>query len=180
MTRKLNVAGVALIKAFEGCKLEAYPDPGSPLGRELRKTENMRKEDWQMLSGAPWTIGWGSTGPDFFNLTSDGKPTQIGPGTRWTQEQCDLRKEQDLLQFCSAVEKLLKVKVTDNQFAALVSFAYNCGTGNLKNSSLLRFVNGNQPRLAAEEFLKWNKAQGQVMPGLTRRREAERRLFLMV
>ena len=179
MSRKLNVAGIALIKAFEGCSLEAYPDPASPLGRELKKQENMRKENWNLLSGAPWTIGWGSTGIDFFNLTSDGKPTPIGPGTKWTQEQCDLRQEQDLVTVCDAVEKLLKVSITDNQFAALVSFAYNCGTSNLKNSSLLKLVNGNQPRLAAEEFLKWTKAQGLILPGLVRRREAERRLFLM-
>lgn len=180
MQRKVNIAGIALIKSFEGCRLKAYADPGSPLGRELQKVENMRKPDWQNLSGAPWTIGWGATGVDFFNLTPEGKPTPIGPGTVWTQEQCDLRKEQDLEAVCSAVEKLLKVKVNDNQFAALVSFAYNCGTNNLKNSTLLQLLNANKPRQAADEFLKWTKAQGKVMPGLVRRREAERRLFLMV
>jgi lysozyme len=140
----------------------------------------MRKTDWQKLSGSPWTVGWGSTGADFFNLTPDGKPTPIGAETSWTQEQCDIRKEQDLENVCSAVESLLKVNVTDNQFAALVSFAYNCGVNNLKHSSLLQLVNSSNPRQAAEEFAKWTKAQGQVLPGLVKRREAERRLFLMV
>ncbi len=180
MPRKLNVAGLSLIRSFEGCHLKSYPDPGSPLGREMRKPENARKDNWEKLSGAPWTIGWGATGIDTFNLTPEGKPTSIGPDTVWTQDQCDKRNEEDLLYFCGGVEKLAKGLINDNQFAALVSFAYNCGLSNLKNSTLLRLINAGQHRAAAEEFLKWNKAQGKVMAGLTRRREAERRLFLNI
>lgn len=178
MVRKLNGNGLTLIKSFEGCKLEAYPDPASPLAAELRKTPNARKLGWESLSGSPWTIGWGSTGIDTFNLTADGKPTPIGPGTKWTQAQADERKAADLSTFCSEVSKLLKVEVNDNQFAALVSFAYNAGVGNLKSSTLLRLINQGKFVDASNEFLRWTKAQGKELPGLVRRREAERRLFL--
>lgn len=178
MTRRLNGNGLTLIKSFEGCKLEAYPDPASPLAVELRKPLNARKSGWENFSGSPWTVGWGSTGIDTFNLTPDGKPTSIGPGTKWTQAQADERKAADLDKFCSDVSKLLKVEVNDNQFAALVSFAYNVGVGNLKNSTLLRLVNQRKFLDASNEFLKWTKAQGKELPGLVRRREAERRLFL--
>jgi lysozyme len=68
--------------------------------------------------------------------------------------------------------------MTDNQFAALVSFAYNCGVGNLKSSSLLKHFNSGKIQEAAQEFLRWTKAKGVVMPGLVRRREAEKALFL--
>lgn len=178
MTRKLNGNGLLLIKSFEGCKLEAYPDPASPLAAELRKVQNARKAGWETLSGDPWTIGWGSTGIDTFNLTPDGKPKPIGPGTIWTQAQADERKSKDLEKFCADVSKLLKVEVNDNQFAALISFAYNAGTGNLKSSTLLRLVNQGKFLDASNEFLKWTKAQGKELPGLVKRREAERRLFL--
>lgn len=178
MVRKLNGNGLTLIKSFEGCKLEAYPDSASPLAIEMRRPPNARRPGWESLSGSPWTIGWGSTGLDTFNLTPDGKPSQIGPGTKWTQAQADERKSADLDKFCSDVSKLLKIEVTDNQFAALVSFAYNAGVGNLKSSTLLRLVNQGKHLEASNEFLRWTKAQGKELPGLVRRREAERRLFL--
>lgn len=180
MTRKLNSNGLSLIKLFEGCRLTAYPDPASPLAVELRKAPNARKPDWQNLSGNPWTVGWGSTGIDPFNLDENGKPKPIGPGTKWTQDQADKRKADELDTVCESVSKLLKVAVSDNQFAALVSFAYNVGTNNLKNSTLLRLLNQGKTAEAADEFLKWTKAQGKVLPGLVKRREAERRLFLSV
>lgn len=180
MIRKLNSNGLNLIKSFEGCKLNAYPDPASPLAVELRKVLNARKPGWEKFSGAPWTVGWGSTGVDPFNLDKDGKPTPIGPNTKWTQEQADKKKADDLEVFCNSVSKLLKVQVNDNQFSALVSFAYNVGANNLKKSTLLRLVNQGKFADAAEEFLKWTKARGKELPGLVRRREAERRLFLSV
>ena len=69
-------------------------------------------------------------------------------------------------------------EINDNQFSALVSFCYNVGPGNLKSSTLLRHVNNGKFPEAANEFLKWTKAQGKELPGLVKRREAERRLFL--
>jgi len=175
--RKVNDNGIKLVMKFEGCKLKAYADPASPQGLQLQKTLNQRVKDWDKLPGDPWTVGWGSTGIDTFNLDSNGKPTRIGPNTTWTQAQADARLSSDLNTFAAQVEGLIKVNINDNQFAALVSFAYNVGANNLKKSTLLSLVNQKNFTLAAEEFLKWNKAQGKVLPGLTKRREAEKRLF---
>lgn len=178
MQRKINDKGLILIRSFEGCKLKAYADPASRLGTELRKPLNARQSGWEQFSGGPWTVGWGSTGIDPFHTGPDGKPLAIGPDTVWTQQQADQRQTEHLLETCESVAKLLKREVTDDQFAALVSFTYNCGVGSLKSSTLLQKLNRGDLLGAAEEFLKWNKAQGQVMAGLARRREAERRLFL--
>ena len=68
--------------------------------------------------------------------------------------------------------------MNDNQFAALVSFVFNCGIGNFKRSTLLRRVNAGDFAGAAREFPRWNKAGGQVLKGLTLRREAEAALFM--
>ena len=73
---------------------------------------------------------------------------------------------------------MLTVEVTQNQFDALVSFAFNLGPANLKSSTLLRKVNSGDVNGAADEFLKWNHAGGQVLAGLTARRNAEKTLFL--
>lgn len=171
---KLNEDGINLIKHYESCRLQAYPDPASPLAQQLQLPPNARKDGWEKLSGAPWTIGWGSTGID----DSVEQPVPIGPSTTWTQEHADARLQRDLTAFSSKVEALLKVDLTDNQFSALVSFAYNCGIGNLRSSTLLQLVNRGKFKAAADEFLRWNKAKGKVLKGLTSRREAERRLFL--
>jgi lysozyme len=96
----------------------------------------------------------------------------------WTQEQADKRLRDDLDIFAKQVEPLVKVDINDNQFAALVSFAYNVGANNLKKSTLLTLVNQKNFTAAADEFVKWNKAQGKVLKGLTKRRETEKRLFL--
>lgn len=176
--RELTKDGIDLIKSFESCVLKAYADPASPLAQALRKPLDKRPKNWANLSGEPWTVGWGSTGLDYFNLDQQGKPTKIGPTTQWTQQQADARHEQDLEKFCDGVDKLVSANITNNQFSALVSFAYNCGLTNLTNSTLLKRVNEGKFQEAADEFLKWDKAAGKVMAGLTRRRKAERDLFL--
>jgi lysozyme len=176
--RKINEAGMQLVKSFEGCKLTAYADPASPLGKELLKVPNARSANYQNLPGDPWTVGYGATGLDPYSPLVNGKHQPISPSTKWTQSQADEALEKDLQGFCDQVCKLLKVEVNDNQLAALTSFAYNCGLSNLKQSTLLKMVNQKKFDIAADEFLKWNKARGQELPGLTRRREAERRLFL--
>ena len=175
--RKLIKDGLDLIHSFEGCKLDAYADPASPYAVESRKRGLAKALNWQKLSPEPVTIGYGSTGLDYFNLDAQKQPTPIKLGLKWTQAQADARGEADLERFCAQVEALVTTKVSDHQFAALVSFAYNCGTGNLKSSTLLRRVNEGAMAEAALEFLKWDKAQGKVMPGLTRRRQAEMKLF---
>jgi len=134
-----------LIKEFEGCKLEAYPDPAT--------------------SGEPITIGVGHTGG-------------VKLGDIITQEQADEFLEKDVAHAANAINQMVTVEMTQGEFDALCSFAFNLGVGNLKSSTLLRKLNVNDKQGAADQFLVWNKAAGKVMAGLTRRREAERILFL--
>ncbi len=123
--------------------------------------------------GTPWTIGWGHTGPE------------VCKGLVWTQDYADKVFVEDLIPRERDVNSLLQVKVTQGQFDALVSFAYNVGADidadslaeGLGDSTLLRKVNAGDFVGAADEFLKWNKNDGKVMLGLKRRRAAERALF---
>lgn len=112
------------------------------------------------------TIGYGHTGDD------------VKEGQRITSYGADLLLLQDIERFEREVERLVKVPLTDNQFSALVCFVYNIGVGNFTKSTLLKCVNEKRFIDASNEFLRWNKAGGQVLPGLSRRREAERELFL--
>jgi GH24 family phage-related lysozyme (muramidase) len=73
---------------------------------------------------------------------------------------------------------MITVEVTENQCIALLSFAFNVGTTNFQRSSVRKNLSRGAPLQAAESFLLWNRAGGKVLPGLTRRRNAERRLFL--
>ncbi len=114
------------------------------------------------------TIGWGATHDD----------GPIKPGTVWTQAQADDRLNKDLLRFQNGVYDLLDVSLSDDQYSALVCFSYNLGLTALKYSHLLAKINDEDFEGAAEEFLKWCKAGGKVVPGLLRRRQAERALFL--
>lgn len=143
----LNKESADLIKAFEGCKLKAY-----------------------QCSALRWTIGFGNT---FFE---DGTPVKMGDAI--TQEKANQLFEIIANDFSQKVAKLVTSKVTLNQFGALTSFAYNCGIANLQKSTLLKKVNANpnDPSIRAE-FAKWNKAGGKVLAGLTRRREAEAKLY---
>lgn len=131
----------------------------------IQRSESCRLRAYLCPAGV-WTAGFGATGPD------------IGPDTVWTQEQADERFVRDLQRFEREVESLLTFEPTSNEFSALVSFAYNVGVGALAKSTLLRKFNAGDIEGAANEFLRWNKAAGKVLAGLTRRREAERDLFL--
>lgn len=115
--------------------------------------------------GAPWTIGWGHTGG-------------VRPSDTCTLAQADAWFDEDLEEHEGYVNQLVKVLLTQNQFDALVSFCYNVGPTNLSSSTLLRKLNEEDYAGAAAQFLRWNKASGRVLPGLTRRREMERELFL--
>jgi lysozyme len=86
--------------------------------------------------------------------------------------------EEDLKGYCNQVALRVRVPVNDNQFGAMVSLAYNIGLSALGNSTVLRRVNQSNFHEAAEAFLLWNQCQGKVLPGLQKRREAEKKLFL--
>ena len=121
-----------LIKQFEGCgraigsgHFTSYPDPGT--------------------GGDPWTIGYGSTGPD------------IKKGTVWTQAQCEQRFDRDVQHFAAHVAELLgSAKTTQNQFDALVSWTHNVGEGALSSSTLVRMLNERNYKGASAQFRRWN------------------------
>ncbi|MCJ2030709.1 lysozyme [Methylobacterium sp. J-043] len=96
---------------------------------------------------------------------------------RITQAEADDILARDLVRFEDAVARLVRVPVTQNQFDALVSFAFNLGEGNLGSSTLLKKLNAGDYDGAADQFARWNKAKGKVLTGLTRRRAAEADLF---
>lgn len=111
------------------------------------------------------TIGYGHT-----------KTAQMGQ--RITQAQADDLLRSDIATFESAVTAAVAVLINQNQFDALVCFAFNVGAGALRGSTLLKKLNAGDYQGAANEFLKWDKADGKVLAGLTRRRKSERLLFL--
>ncbi|MGI1283271.1 lysozyme [Enterobacter kobei] len=117
-----------------------------------------------------WTIGYGWTQP------VDGKPIRAGMTIK--QETAERLLKTGLVSYEIDVSRLVKVGLTQGQFDALVSFTYNLGVRSLSTSTLLRKLNAGDYAGAADEFLRWNKAGGKVLNGLTRRREAERDLFL--
>ncbi|WCF39323.1 lysozyme [Enterobacter roggenkampii] len=117
-----------------------------------------------------WTIGYGWTQP------VDGKPIRAGMTIK--QETAERLLKTGLVSYENDVSRLVKVGLTQWQFDALVSFTYNLGARSLSTSTLLRKLNAGDYAGAADEFLRWNKAGGKVLNGLTRRREAERALFL--
>ncbi|WP_406808191.1 lysozyme [Enterobacter chuandaensis] len=117
-----------------------------------------------------WTIGYGWTQP------VDGKPIRAGMTIK--QETAERLLKTGLVSYESDVSRLVKVSLTQGQFDALISFTYNLGARSLSTSTLLRKLNAGDYAGAADEFLRWNKAGGKVLNGLTRRREAERALFL--
>ncbi|MGX5010939.1 lysozyme [Enterobacter asburiae] len=117
-----------------------------------------------------WTIGYGWTQP------VDGKPIRAGMTIK--QETAERLLKTGLVSYESDVSRLVKVGLTQGQFDALVSFTYNLGARSLSTSTFLRKLNAGDYAGAADEFLRWNKAGGKVLNGLTCRREAERALFL--
>ncbi|MEJ8326048.1 lysozyme [Kosakonia sacchari] len=135
----------------------------------IKQFEGLRLDAYQDSVGV-WTIGYGWTQP------VDGKP--ITKGMVIKTDTAERLLKTGLVGYESDVSKLAKVKLTQGQFDALVSFAYNLGVRSLSTSTLLKKLNAGDYRGAADEFLRWNKAGGQVLDGLTRRRAAERELFL--
>jgi lysozyme len=169
---RTNKAGQSMIKEYETLELEAYPDPGSELGKactakKLRMRDYRLIPDWEKLKGSPWTIGWGHTGG-------------VKPGDVITAERAEKLFVFDVEAKEAEINRLVKVPLTDNQFSALVVFCYNVGTGPdaFGGSTMLRKLNAGDYAGAAEQFPRWNKSGGKVMNGLITRRAAEQKLFL--
>lgn len=103
--------------------------------------------------------------------------TRADVGKPYTDAQCAELLRSDTRVAQAAVGRLVKVPITQGQYDALVSFTFNVGESNLKNSTLLRKLNAGDCHGAASEFPRWNRARGQVLPGLTTRRANERARF---
>jgi lysozyme len=135
----------------------------------IKEFEGLRLRAYLCPAGVP-TIGYGTT------VYPTGRKVQMGD--QCTAGQAEEYLRSDLRAFERNAESMLRVSVNENQFAALVSFSYNVGSQALQRSTMLRFINGNRFADAAGEFARWNMAAGKPLAGLTRRRAAERELFL--
>jgi lysozyme len=131
----------------------------------IKYYEGLRLEAYLCPAGV-WTIGYGHTGSD------------VWPGLVITKEWAEWLLDEDLKKFEAYVSGYVKVDLTQDQFDALVSFTYNVGAEAFKNSTMLKKLNAGDYEGAAKEFPRWNKSKGKVLPGLVKRAEAQRKLFL--
>lgn len=129
----------------------------------IKSAEGLRLRAYQDSVGV-WTIGFGRT-------------RGVKQGQKITEAEATEFLKSDLESAEADVTRLVRVVVTENQFAALVSFVFNLGAGALKRSTLLKKLNLGDMNGAAVEFLKWNKAGQKILAGLTKRRQAEMTLF---
>ncbi|MGP2833586.1 lysozyme [Serratia nevei] len=135
----------------------------------IKKFEGCELKAYQDSVGV-WTIGYGWTHP------VNGRKVEAGMVI--TQETAESLLREGVKPFADGVSKLVTAPINQNQFDALVSFAYNLGLKSLKDSTLLKLLNAGNKKGAADEFLKWCRAGGKILNGLVKRRTAERELFL--
>jgi lysozyme len=187
---RMNEEGLALLEEFESFVGHAYPDPYSPLGKALRAAGLWRRylkapiprsempESMRTLSGAPWTIGFGFT-------------KDVSEGDRMTRAQGERRLAKELEdEYIQPILAACRVEPNPNELAAMACLAWNIGMGwqgmkkpkgakdGFRQSSVLRAHNRGDKQAAARAFGLWNKAAGEVSPGLTRRRAGESALYL--
>ena len=144
----MSIAGIMLIKKFEGFRARPYLCPAGVA-----------------------TCGYGST------FYADGTPVKL-TDLLVSQADAELLLQGTLGQYEKAVNDGITQPLTQGQFDALVDFAYNCGVGNFRSSTLRKKINAGDMAGASLEFARWNKGGGVVLAGLVRRREAERLLFV--
>ena len=143
----------------------------SPVGLSLiKRHEGFCGHPYRCPAGVP-TIGYGAT----YYPDTGRAVTLRDPAITEVQASALLKKQVE--RFVAAVNRYVHVPLNQNQFDALVSLAYNIGLENLRTSTLLRLLNQQQYSAAAEQFPRWNKANGRIQPGLVRRRADEKSLF---
>lgn len=136
----------------------------------IKECEGFRSKPYKCPAGVA-TIGYGST------RYLDGKPVKMTDAPITEAQAADLMKL-SLREYEAAVLRYVKAPINQNQFDALVDFAYNVGAQNLRSSTLLRLLNLGQYSAAASEFGKWAYAAGKKMDGLVKRRKLEQNLFM--
>jgi lysozyme len=129
----------------------------------IKRFEGLKLRAYRCPAGV-WTIGYGST-------------RDVHPGAVIAVSEAVERLGDDLKGAASAVERLVRVPLNDNEFGALVSIVFNIGAGAFEHSTLLRKLNSGDRAGAANEFKRWNRGGGRVLAGLVRRRAAENALF---
>lgn len=160
---------VRLVAGFEGLSLKSYPDPASPLAKQLALPLDKRVANWAELPGDPWTIAYGHCGPE------------VGPGMTCTLAQADAWLAEDLNEAANIIREQVKVPLTTGEFSALCSLVFNLGK---IPRSMLAALNGGvsdkgevfQPGSygsALKQFPRNCRAGGVPMRGLYRRRLAE-------
>ena len=173
----------ALIDALKFSVAKTYninpPEKQPPDVAERRGSKQINGEGFKLLTtfegceltayddgSGVWTMGYGHTGHDVY------------PGLTISQTQAEELLRIDLEKFESFVEDAVEAQLNDSQFSALVCFCFNVGSGGFGDSTLLRLLNEGNYQGAANQFPVWNKVNDQPWLGLTRRRLAERALFL--
>ena len=140
---KMNISkeGLALIKKFEGCELEAYRCPAGV-----------------------WTIGFGTI-------------KDVKEGDRITKDEANHLLEEEMIEYESYINDMVEVELNQSQYDALCAWVFNLGPSNLGSSTLLKVLNEGKYEEVPQQMKRWNKANGEVLTGLIRRREAEALLF---
>lgn len=147
--------------AMPGANRVSYLDAAAKIISDFEGTRLLAYR----CSAGVWTVGVGHTGRD------------VHEGLRITASDAVRLLYADMLEADKAVDDYVEVPLNENQRAALVSLIFNIGAGAFKNSTLARLLNRGDYVGAAAQFARWNKAGGVVLPGLARRRVAERKLF---
>jgi lysozyme len=142
----ISAAGVLLIQGFEGERFCAYPDPAT--------------------RGAPWTIGYGHTGPE------------VKPGLCISKAKAEAYLMGDIRIAQTALAGCVRVPVSQTELDGLTGWTMNIGGKNACSSTLVRKLNAYDYAGAAGEFPRWINANGKPMAGLIRRRKCEQSLFL--
>ena len=138
---QISKEGLALIKFFEGCELEAYKCPAGV-----------------------WTIGYGHT-------------KDVKEGDKINKDEANNLLEEEMIEYESYIDDMVDVELNQSQYDALCAWVYNLGPSNLGNSTLLKVLNEGKYEEVPQQIKRWNKANGEVLTGLIRRREAEALLF---
>ena len=138
---------LSIIKKYEGLKLEAYICPAGVA-----------------------TVGFGST------FYPDGRRVKLGD--KITLQEAESILIHDIKRFEKEVRNSVKIEIANNQLSALISFTYNVGASAFRKSTLLKKVNANPTDLSIHnEFMRWTRAGGKVLPGLVKRRAEESKLY---
>tara|TARA_Y100001938_G_C8049148_1_gene410659 strand:+ start:80 stop:526 length:447 start_codon:yes stop_codon:yes gene_type:complete len=129
----------------------------------IKKFEGCELEAYLCPAGV-WTIGYGHT-------------KDVKEGDKINRDEADYLLQEEMIEYESYINDFVEVPLEQNQFDALCSWVYNLGPTNLKNSTMLKVLNEEKYSDVPQEIKRWNKAGGEVLDGLIKRREAEAKMF---